>query len=456
MQFQQAIKQQTEDLREELNDLAKWEAEVAAKEQERKKRAASSLVTETPTVPPIRGTVPSLKAAVQAASSTTKSSAPKADPIQEAKDNGNEYFRRGEIDDAIRMYTRGIDVDPDSATTHVLYANRAMCYLKQQKWELAEKDATICIQMNRGFTKAFYRRALARKNLKKYRDARSDLETVLAFNPTGDAETEAELKVVTQLMHQQDAEKQLGAPKRKKLVIAEVENEDEDEPENSAPKVSAEEEAQRKERIDRDMAQLQAKRDAEEAEQRRKVAQEELLRQKKRQASSKVEVVEEEDEEPAPAPPPAAAPRKTAAAAASGSRDRQSQPQPRVIQQEWTVDNLKVPKNFVEFERVYKDLANKPELLDHFLSIIPAASFKPVLGVNLYPELLADLLKSAARGGGARARELLLAIATVPRVEELAMFFDDAENQSLQSAIQLAQSAGATAQEIAKIKKAFA
>ena len=54
-----------------------------------------------------------------------------------AKDEGNEYFRLCKFEEAVRSYTRGINHDPESSSMHVLYANRAMAYLKLLLWDLA-------------------------------------------------------------------------------------------------------------------------------------------------------------------------------------------------------------------------------------------------------------------------------------------------------------------------------
>ena len=122
--MQMSIKRNSEDLKDELADLERWEAEMEAKDAARKKRAAVE-----PDLPPIRG-MPK----------PAQPSKPKEDPVKVAKDEGNEYFRLTKFEEAVRAYTRGISHDPDASSSHVLYANRAMAYLKLQLWDLAERE----------------------------------------------------------------------------------------------------------------------------------------------------------------------------------------------------------------------------------------------------------------------------------------------------------------------------
>jgi tetratricopeptide (TPR) repeat protein len=161
-EMQAAIQQQSQDLRDEVAELRRWEEAVKKRDELlRQKSTAKSLVSDVSTLvpesaPPIRGSAP------VTSSATASPAAPQRDQTQIYKEQGNDYFRMGQFNDAVRAYTKGIDVDPTSSTMHVLYGNRSMCYLKLKEWALAEKDATTCVQMNRTFTKGFYRRALAR------------------------------------------------------------------------------------------------------------------------------------------------------------------------------------------------------------------------------------------------------------------------------------------------------
>ena len=467
VELQQAMKVQSDDLREALADLSKWEQEVNSKPKSKTATAVE------PDLPPVRGTAPLKKA---------EPAKPKVDPMQTAKDEGNEYFKRGDAEQAIRCYTKGIDVDPHNASAHVLYANRAQCYIKLRKWDEAEKDATVSLQMNRAYSKAFFRRAVARKNLKKYKEARADLETVLALQQ-GDAEATTELKEVTQLLRAADAAAAAsaptasGAPTRKKLIIKEVDDDDEEEAAPSNPasrhvdpagtadapspgKVEAarkqkEEEAlvekARQDRIDRDIAHLEEQQKVQAEQRRQQSLREEELKQRQRRANPRVEEVEEEPAPSKPAPAPAATEQKTSSS--SQSQSRVSVPSVKV--QAWTKDKLKTPKNFTEFERVFSDIRTDTELLDTYMSLIAPSSFKSIFGSSLTPEMLVDILEVAKRSTATRAKDLLDGLAAVNRLDELVMFFEAKEKAVVAEVFALVANSGAPKAQLDKLRSKF-
>jgi tetratricopeptide (TPR) repeat protein len=56
------------------------------------------------------------------------------------KEKGNECFKSGEYDTAIAYYTRGLELNPRSA---IIFANRAMAYLRQERPADAVKDCDV-------------------------------------------------------------------------------------------------------------------------------------------------------------------------------------------------------------------------------------------------------------------------------------------------------------------------
>lgn len=145
-ELQHSIKVHSQDLQDELAALVRWEDEM-----QRKNRAAASVAERKACEVPIRGTEP-LKAAEKTASPAAKSSPSTAEV---SKEQGNEHFRKGAFNEAIRLYTKGIEASPVGAIAHVLYANRAMCHLKLSNWTEAEKDATKALDLDRTYTKAY-------------------------------------------------------------------------------------------------------------------------------------------------------------------------------------------------------------------------------------------------------------------------------------------------------------
>lgn len=52
------------------------------------------------------------------------------DPIQ-LKDEGNQHFKKGDIDKAIESYTKAIKLCKDKKVLAVVHRNRSACYLKK-------------------------------------------------------------------------------------------------------------------------------------------------------------------------------------------------------------------------------------------------------------------------------------------------------------------------------------
>lgn len=507
----EAIRQQSDDLRDELKELEKWEEEMTAREKAPKPRAAAVLPNEADL--PIRGSVPSIKEALEKKKSQSQKSAstPSQDPVQLAKEKGNEYFRVGKIDDAIHAYSSGIELDPSSPTAYILYGNRAMCYLKEQQWDKAESDASACIQKNRSYAKGYFRRAVARRNLGKLKEARADLESVLAL-ASNDASALAEMETVTKLIQAERAKTTEVAPKKKKIVIEEVEDDEEDT--DSKPQISAAaalaaatEEKEREARVQAQLKELDRAR-AEQAETAKEAALgAEKAREVRRRTNPRVEVVEEEEEEhkgkkstagqvaqPAPSPststavtqdkpargsepskqppPPAAAggvdgavaaapkpsadekttPQSTPSPTAAGSR-RSSSPPALRGRPKPTKDSLAAPKSFTAFERVFADVEGDDELRDYYVSLLDPTSLPSLFGSNITPEILVGLLKSVDSLPGDKARQLLKGLSGVNRVEDVALFLSAPEKKLIDTALAKMKAAGGSDKEISAIKR---
>jgi tetratricopeptide (TPR) repeat protein len=105
------------------------------------------------------------------------------EPSNELKEKGNAALRNGQVEEAIRLYTLAINNDPKSCT---LRNNRAMAYLKLERWELAEKDASLVLEAEPTNIKALYRRGFARmmqRTLDCLLQARIDFLSILALEP---------------------------------------------------------------------------------------------------------------------------------------------------------------------------------------------------------------------------------------------------------------------------------
>ncbi|KPA84196.1 putative TPR-repeat protein [Leptomonas pyrrhocoris] len=478
----EAIRQQSEDLSEELKELEQWEDAVKAKEAARAQRKATQAVEAATVVPPIRGTVPSLKEAVRQQqtlnNSSSNSAKAAADPIQEAKERGNAFFQAGRLQEAVAAYTVGIDLDPASSTTHVLYANRAMCYIKMGQWSAAEKDATTCVQMNTGYAKAYYRRAIARKNLHKLKEARTDLEAVLALSPK-DATAQQEMVEVTKAIQAERAAAAASAPAansaKKRIVIEEVDSEDDEAvdgadsvPASIKPDISAGEQQLRQARIDEDMKKLAAARAQHESQTRLEAQREAAAQAQRQRRNQRVEIIEEDEEEtskeasagPLPTSPPAkstpappAAPvqhTKTTAAAAPTPAASPVAPRPRPAV---TKESLTTPKSFTEFERRFREVEQMPELRNHYVSLLHPAGLSKLFGSNMTPEILVGVLESIKTFNGTTALQFAKGICQVNRVEDMTLFFNSKEKAVVQEVLDLLKSSGGSEKEIQSIQR---
>lgn len=99
---------------------------------------------------------------------------------EELKNKANEHFRKKEYDDAIKLYSKGIDKDPKN---HILYGNRSFAYLKTECFGYAYLDASRAIELDNNYIKGYYRRAEAQMANGKFKEALKDLQTVIKFCP---------------------------------------------------------------------------------------------------------------------------------------------------------------------------------------------------------------------------------------------------------------------------------
>ncbi|XP_014289302.1 RNA polymerase II-associated protein 3 isoform X2 [Halyomorpha halys] len=95
------------------------------------------------------------------------------------KELGNEFYKRNLFNDAIRYYTRSICLYP----TAVSYNNRAATYLKQCKFNKAQDDLDIVLEMEPDNVKAHFRRALTRQHKNEFQEALDDILFVLKHEP---------------------------------------------------------------------------------------------------------------------------------------------------------------------------------------------------------------------------------------------------------------------------------
>ncbi|XP_024890607.1 RNA polymerase II-associated protein 3 isoform X1 [Temnothorax curvispinosus] len=98
----------------------------------------------------------------------------------EYKQQGNDFVKQKKWDKAIASYSEAIKIFPYDA---IFYANRALCYLKQENLYSAEADCSSAIQLDKTYVKAYHRRVTARLGLKQYKEAMDDIQKIAELEP---------------------------------------------------------------------------------------------------------------------------------------------------------------------------------------------------------------------------------------------------------------------------------
>ncbi|EKG05418.1 TPR-repeat protein, putative [Trypanosoma cruzi] len=467
MDYASAIRQQAEDLQDELKELNIWQEEVQRQEEANKKRRIHPANTDA--IPPVRGTVPSLKEAVLKSNKRIS----EEDPVKNAKEKGNTYFQAGKIKEAIEAYSTGIDLDAEGTVAHVLYGNRALCYLKLERWVDAELDASACLRLNHSYSKGYFRRAMARKQLGNLRGARTDLEAVLALIPN-DASAISEMKTITQMLQ---FERENAAPviKKKKVIITEVDEEEEGENEQKGETDNKKSgstsngnepfELERREHFQKEMQELESAREKRRQLQEYKVKEEEAKLNQRRRTSARVEVIEEESVE---VKNESSIPQATMEEERIKSMDLNSADSkahllkstengrdlqniaPRSLRTfcRPSKETLKTPKSFTEFERVFTDIRGDEDLCCYYISLIPPANLRALFGNNMTPEILVWLLSTVKLLPGNVAIAFLQGLCTIKRLEDIALFFDSSEKKVVQEVLDMIRSCGASQKDM--------
>lgn len=104
-----------------------------------------------------------------------------------AKDEGNSAFRDECYDKAIGIYSNALSKCSRSVHAKdcaILYSNRAAAKLKLKMFTPAAQDCTKSINLDKGYTRAYFRRGTAFEALEKYEEAISDYQEVLKQDAT--------------------------------------------------------------------------------------------------------------------------------------------------------------------------------------------------------------------------------------------------------------------------------
>jgi len=100
---------------------------------------------------------------------------------EEFKAKGNTEFTSGNFNEAIKSYSKAIDLDK---TNHVYYSNRSAAYAGLNQWDKALADGVKCIESKKDWAKGYFRKGLAEFEMKKYDLAIKTFKEGLSVEPT--------------------------------------------------------------------------------------------------------------------------------------------------------------------------------------------------------------------------------------------------------------------------------
>eukprot|EP00485_Elphidium_margaritaceum_P001604 CAMPEP_0202688652 /NCGR_PEP_ID=MMETSP1385-20130828/4130_1 /ASSEMBLY_ACC=CAM_ASM_000861 /TAXON_ID=933848 /ORGANISM="Elphidium margaritaceum" /LENGTH=571 /DNA_ID=CAMNT_0049343671 /DNA_START=47 /DNA_END=1762 /DNA_ORIENTATION=+ len=107
--------------------------------------------------------------------------------IGRAKVAANDAFKSNDLALALTRYTECMAFDRSNHKFNcILYANRSAVWLKQKEWQNAYDDASVAIELDETYVKAYGRRLQALYGLDRYDEAVGDAERALALDPSSD------------------------------------------------------------------------------------------------------------------------------------------------------------------------------------------------------------------------------------------------------------------------------
>lgn len=96
------------------------------------------------------------------------------------KNNGNAAFQKGNNAEAIKCYSKAVELDPNN---HVYYTNRATAYASAQDWEKALTDADKAVSLKNDWVKGWFRKGQALYELKRYDEAVDAYKRAVDLDP---------------------------------------------------------------------------------------------------------------------------------------------------------------------------------------------------------------------------------------------------------------------------------
>ncbi|CAN0208248.1 unnamed protein product, partial [Discosporangium mesarthrocarpum] len=94
---------------------------------------------------------------------------------------GNDAFAKKDYEEATRLYSEAIDLDPEN---HVYHSNLSACHALKGDHRKAALEARECIRLDPAFVKGYYRLATAQTELGELDEALATVGKGLAKDPS--------------------------------------------------------------------------------------------------------------------------------------------------------------------------------------------------------------------------------------------------------------------------------
>merc|ERR1712192_330878 len=103
----------------------------------------------------------------------------KAKSLKQKKEEGNTAFKAGNLDEAYKLYSEALAIDPHNRSTNAkLYFNRATVAAKLKRTAESIADCDKALELDPSYTKALLRRAKSYMETEQYDEAVRDYEKV--------------------------------------------------------------------------------------------------------------------------------------------------------------------------------------------------------------------------------------------------------------------------------------
>jgi DnaJ family protein C protein 7 len=99
--------------------------------------------------------------------------------LENLKEQGNLKLKEQKYEEAIESYTEALKIDPfNKKLNAIIYANRALAYMKVQKYEQGRDDCDSSIDLDPNYYKSYLRRGKIKEELDDFEAAIFDYQKV--------------------------------------------------------------------------------------------------------------------------------------------------------------------------------------------------------------------------------------------------------------------------------------